>query len=244
MAPRRSAVALTTAPLWERIAIFTFGVIFVVVLLVLAIVFPAPTSFQYTVFRIVLALAAAGIGALVPGFLEVRYKSVVRAGGALALFVVIYFFSPAALVATPTQANVGSVIGSGNISTQGQTGGMNTIVNQLVFQSQKLEENIWTEVTLKDVPPGVADYALLLFKSSAGRIIGRVRIKGSSYVCAFSTTANDAIPVAVQNVWVRSEGMYQIPTILEFSITEKPTPDAPLMIYTAGSIASRGREPH
>jgi hypothetical protein len=130
---------------------------------------------------------------------------------------------------------------------QGQSGGTNNIVNgnlTLVFESQKLEQEVWKEVELKGVPPGVADYALLLFKSNAGRIIGRVRIKDSSYISSFSTTVNDTIPVAVQNLWVRSEGMYKIPTVLEFSITEKPSPDASLMIYTEGYIDSRGSEPH
>jgi len=86
----------------ERLAVFLFGVVFVVALLVLAVVFPEPSPFQYTVFRIVLALAAAGIAAFIPGFLEVEVGSVVKAGGAIAVFVVVYFFSPAGLVATPT----------------------------------------------------------------------------------------------------------------------------------------------
>src|SRR5712691_5150601 len=88
-------------PIWERIAIFAFGVAFVIVLLVLAVIFPQPTPFQYTVFRIVLALAGAGIAALIPGFIELAYKRVIRAGGALGVFVVLYFFSPASLVAIP-----------------------------------------------------------------------------------------------------------------------------------------------
>jgi len=82
----------------ERIAIFIFGVAFVLTLLALAIKFPEPTPFQYTVFRIVLALAAAGVAALIPGFIQVQYRDAIRAGGALAVFVIVYFFSPASLV--------------------------------------------------------------------------------------------------------------------------------------------------
>jgi hypothetical protein len=86
----------------------------------LAIAFPAPTAFQYTVFRIVLALAAAGVGALVPGFLEIRYKSMIRAGGALAMFVIIYFVSPAALVADHSLGPGGA---GGNAKVVGQRSG-------------------------------------------------------------------------------------------------------------------------
>lgn len=82
----------------EQIAVFTFGVVFVVALLGLAISFPEPTAFQYTVFRIVLALAVSGVVAFVPGFIEVDVNRWLRAGGAIAVFVIIYFFSPANLV--------------------------------------------------------------------------------------------------------------------------------------------------
>ena len=50
---------------WEKLAIFIFGVVFVSLLVLIAIAIPRPTEFQTTVFRIVLSLAAAGVGALV-----------------------------------------------------------------------------------------------------------------------------------------------------------------------------------
>ena len=83
---------------YERVAVFVFGVVFVIGLLVLAILFSKPTDFQYMVFRIVLALAAAGVAAFIPGFIEVDVKNWVRAGGAIAVFIIVYFFSPANLV--------------------------------------------------------------------------------------------------------------------------------------------------
>jgi hypothetical protein len=94
----------------------------------LAVIFPQPTPFQYTVFRIVLALAGAGIAALIPGFIEVAielaYKNVIRAGGALGVFIVLYFFSPASLVATPSvsprdvTANVQYSLSDSNLNPQ------------------------------------------------------------------------------------------------------------------------------
>ncbi|HEV2549850.1 MAG TPA: hypothetical protein VGU20_21240 [Stellaceae bacterium] len=79
-------------------------------LLVLAVYFPEPTPFQYLVFRIVLTAAASGFAAFVPGFLQIEYKNVVRAGGALGIFVIVYFFSPAALVSEATHAPTGDQI--------------------------------------------------------------------------------------------------------------------------------------
>jgi hypothetical protein len=98
----KSGGDMATSAGYERIAVFAFGVVFVVALLVLAIAFPDPTIFQYTVFRIVLALATSGVAAFVPGFLEVDVGNWVRAGGAIAVFAIIYFFSPAGLVRQAT----------------------------------------------------------------------------------------------------------------------------------------------
>lgn len=86
---------------WETIAIFLFGVVFITVLLVLAIAFPYPTPFQYIVFRVVLGLAAAGVAAIIPGVLNVRVPKISQAAGAIAVFLLIYAFSPASLLSQP-----------------------------------------------------------------------------------------------------------------------------------------------
>lgn len=72
-----------------------------VALLALAVLFPEPTPFQYQVFRIVLTLACAGVAAVIPGFLALRTDTaglLIRAGGALAVFVLVYLQNPAQLV--------------------------------------------------------------------------------------------------------------------------------------------------
>ncbi len=81
----------------ERKLAVLFGVIFVAAILVIAIFIPNPTPFSYTVFRIVLALAAAGFVSMTPGFIEAQVGNAIKAGGAIAVFVIVYFFVPAAL---------------------------------------------------------------------------------------------------------------------------------------------------
>ncbi len=114
----------------------------------------------------------------------------------------------------------------------------------LIYQAVKIKSETWMEVEMKNAPPGVADYLLLLFVSDTGRISGKVRIKGSENVASFSTTANNRVPVAIRNLWLPKEGQYKVPTIMEFAVTEKTEPDASLSIYTQGFIWSRGQEPH
>lgn len=54
----------------EKIAVFGFGIIFLSAILVLVVLIPMPSITQFFAFRLTMALSAAGIGALLPGFLR------------------------------------------------------------------------------------------------------------------------------------------------------------------------------
>lgn len=85
----------------QILLLFGFGVLFIITMLVLALFLPKPTSFQYLVFRVVLSLAAAGVGAILPGLISVELSVtttiLLRAGGALAVFVAVLYINPAKL---------------------------------------------------------------------------------------------------------------------------------------------------
>jgi hypothetical protein len=81
----------------DRIMAFSFGVAGLIALVVLANAFPNPTPFQYLVCRIVLALAGAGIGAMIPGIFSFD-TPVIKVGGAIVVFPIVFFFNPARLV--------------------------------------------------------------------------------------------------------------------------------------------------
>lgn len=85
----------------EKIAVFAFGVTFLSAILVLVVLIPMPTTAQFFAFRLTMALSAAGIGALLPGFLRLDIplpvQGGIRAGGALALFASVWFVNPATL---------------------------------------------------------------------------------------------------------------------------------------------------
>jgi hypothetical protein len=86
----------------ERILSFIFGGFLVAGMIVLAVFFPEPTEFQYNIFRTILSLSIAGVVACSPGFIEVDMDQAklakIRSGGALAVFLLTYFFSPASLI--------------------------------------------------------------------------------------------------------------------------------------------------
>jgi hypothetical protein len=93
---------------WEKIVGFIFGVAFVTALLILSVFIPNPTPSQYSTFQTILALAAAGVGGILAGTIQVKgsiQKWSVRAGGAIALFVIVFFFAPA----PPNNINKGDI---------------------------------------------------------------------------------------------------------------------------------------
>lgn len=77
------------------ILVCSFGVLLLAVVLAIAFSFARPSRFQCFVLRVVLALAAAATAAGIPGFLNFQIGGVLRAGGALGIFVVVYCVTPA-----------------------------------------------------------------------------------------------------------------------------------------------------
>jgi hypothetical protein len=144
----------------QQITAFAFGVIFLLIILAIAIAFPNPTHFQYTVFRIVLALAASGVAAMIPGFINVSVGPTIRAGGAIAVFVIVYFFSPAQLVSSPAPPP-DTIIGySGSVLSVGS--GETYIVApskpHMVVERLEMGENSRIEI-----PPELKSWQLLSF---------------------------------------------------------------------------------
>ena len=82
---------------------FAFGCVFVAVVLTLAFMGNNLDDRRFEILRIVLALAGGGVGGVIPGFLDVNMKVgakwALRAGGGLAVFIVLYFWSPAHWIA-------------------------------------------------------------------------------------------------------------------------------------------------
>jgi len=86
-------------PFWEEHLPGIIGGVFIPISIVLAMVFGTPTEFQRRIFVGTFAIGLAGLGAEIPGFLNVKLtlgqQLAVTAAGALAVFVLVYFFVPA-----------------------------------------------------------------------------------------------------------------------------------------------------
>jgi hypothetical protein len=72
-----------------------------IVFVVIALMVPNPTAFQYFVFRVVIALAGGGVAAFLPGEFGIKATGnglVVRATSAVGVFVFLYWLNPPSLV--------------------------------------------------------------------------------------------------------------------------------------------------
>lgn len=63
---------------------------------------PEPSSYQFFAFRVCFGLGGAGVASHIPGWLNVNINNWVKAGGAIAIFVLLWFFNPPALITTST----------------------------------------------------------------------------------------------------------------------------------------------
>src|ERR1700684_911702 len=76
------------------------GSAFLIIILYLAFTTPCESSVQFLVLKSVLAVSAAALSAIIPGFLNITYNRTIRAGGALGVLVLFYFYTPALVGAT------------------------------------------------------------------------------------------------------------------------------------------------
>ncbi|OGB25754.1 MAG: hypothetical protein A3I66_05075 [Burkholderiales bacterium RIFCSPLOWO2_02_FULL_57_36] len=90
---RPAAAAPESHPI-DRYLLFAFGVIFLSVLLWLVFREEQLNEDKAKLVHLVSSLAAAGVGAALPGWLNIEYKNFVRAGGALGLFVLVFTYQP------------------------------------------------------------------------------------------------------------------------------------------------------
>jgi hypothetical protein len=109
---------------------FLFGCLTLAAVLWLAFRSETLNEQQFEILRIVLALAGGGVGAVIPGFLDVNLqagtKLALRAGGALAVFVVLYFWSPAHWAPPQRETVIQNTSGTGSPA---QIGNGNTVIN-------------------------------------------------------------------------------------------------------------------
>ncbi len=87
---------------WEKIGGMVCGVIFIGILLSIEYFLLELTEFQHFLLQVVLALAAAGFGAMFPGFFNfnanLMRSAYLRVGGVFILFVIVYWLNPLQLV--------------------------------------------------------------------------------------------------------------------------------------------------
>lgn len=94
----------------EKIISCVVGGILLTTALILTFTFTEPSPFQEFVIWATLAMGLAGVAAIIPGFIQVdwRKRFGIAAGGALAVFVAVYFFKPSQAPRATTNHTISS----------------------------------------------------------------------------------------------------------------------------------------
>jgi hypothetical protein len=183
---------------------FAFGIVFIVTLLFLANGFPNPTPFQYNVFRIVLAIAMAGVASVIPGIIQVQIPGIrsdtplVRAGGALAVFVVVYFYSPAGMTGVKVQTNQEAELSTLIVPVkEGFTNTEDLVVTKSdAFLNNGLLEKRFNHVVIKDVAAQMPIDSTLVANEISGE--GGASLTGSSFSVVSRKLSNLTIDVSAK----------------------------------------------
>ena len=100
----------TPAALLDKILAYSFGFLFLGIIAYAAFQEGPIAQQQFFFFRVICAISAAGIGAVIPGLLTIEISPakniVIRAAGALAIFAAVYFLNPPDLIPTATSEPV------------------------------------------------------------------------------------------------------------------------------------------
>lgn len=81
----------------EKLISYISSAVMIISIFIIALAIPNPSQFQYTVFRIIISLAAGGIAAFFSGFLTVEWSNKIKAGNGFGAFVIVYFVAPAGM---------------------------------------------------------------------------------------------------------------------------------------------------
>ncbi|WP_194977014.1 hypothetical protein [Aquiflexum lacus] len=78
-----------------QVVSLSFGLLFLIAVIFLVEINPCATNIQVSTYRTILAIAVAGVAAVIPGFFKFRYKGIVSASGAIGVFAFVYSLNPA-----------------------------------------------------------------------------------------------------------------------------------------------------
>lgn len=138
---------------WEKIAGFIFGVVFMAAVMLIAVFLKDITVIQYVIFKTVLAIAAAGVVGIFSGSIvtkgSIGNKITIRATGALAVFLLVFIYTP-----EPPESNEGDTqnIESGGIGAQHTgSGDINIGISQEAYKQSLKEQESKIRQELKEL---------------------------------------------------------------------------------------------
>lgn len=95
---------------WEKVTLFVFGAVCFFILLAVAWWDKYPTPTSWYIYNCVLAMAAGGISALLPGALDLNWHPAIRATSAFAIAVIVFYAGKDKIRPNPTVRDLKSFL--------------------------------------------------------------------------------------------------------------------------------------
>jgi len=136
---------------------------FLVTAIIIITAIPCPSEPQFQFYKIILALSVAGVASILPGFMRIRYKGYVSAGGAMAVFIFILTFNPGFIANNPKCKDVFNL----NIQFYGDSAKgiiLNAGTAKVVYKGTTRIFSLQQDgkITLEELPMDVLDNPILI----------------------------------------------------------------------------------
>jgi len=146
----------------SQIVSLALGVFFVILIVFLMSRNPCVSDQEFSVYKIILSIAIAGLAAVIPGMFKFKYKGIVSATGAIAVFAYVYQFNPAIIKGGGSNCNfdLSLIFYSGENKTDFKENFNATVV----VGSGRIENIAVREgrVTINDIPSNLRGGEILL----------------------------------------------------------------------------------
>jgi len=154
---------------WKLITLFAFAVCAFAILILVARFDPNPSPTNWYIYLILLASAAGGFVALLPGAINFDVPGSIKASGALAVFALVFYFgsNKAVPAASSFSMNVYLIFGA-SAPDSPQESDVVVVVNSKVAKVVKADAASSTQLSLPKVEDPGRDSTIEVNRSPAG----------------------------------------------------------------------------
>ena len=152
---------------FQTVGVPIIGIFLLLIILYITIFTPYPSQFQSSIFWVILSLAAAMSAVMITGNIHFAYGNFVKAGGAIAVFCIMYFFVPS--IYDKTDNKISSKLSMTVVSSD-SSGGIEKIIFDFDQNSSKKVTEVLSTALSDYLGLKISAKDFTYFRKSDGKI--------------------------------------------------------------------------